>query len=84
MKKKKKKEETTEQKYNGLAYYMYRAAIATTKIITAKNTPDKRIISKLPFEYTHPEWPTSTENALNMHGETVTSHICGRNTIAIL
>ena len=26
----------------------------TAKIITANNTPGKRIISKIPFEYTHP------------------------------
>jgi len=30
--------------------------LETTKIITASNNLDKRITSKIPFEYTHPEW----------------------------
>ena len=29
--------------------------LKTTKIVTASNTADKRIISKIPFEYMHPE-----------------------------
>jgi len=46
--------------------------LKTTKIISANNTPDKRIISKILFEYTN-ELPPSRKNS-GLHAQICTKY----------